>query len=111
VRIEDDSGELAFLDSPDSDPGLRRNGLLYRTKEALYFAQYDDLGGLRIDSEMLAAVQSVVDAWNILLQHATRRYKDAVYAEDDDPAAVEKTDALPLRLAPSWTQWPGPQDR
>ena len=41
----------------------RRRGFMWRASEAVRFARFDDLAGLKVDEEMRGAVKDAADAW------------------------------------------------
>ena len=58
---ESDSGPPGAADEHAAD--ARRRGFMWRASEAVRFARFDDLVGLKVDEEMRGAVKDAADAW------------------------------------------------
>jgi hypothetical protein len=58
---ESDSGPPGAADEHAAD--ARRRGFMWRASEAVRFARFDDLAGLKVDEEMRGAVKDAADAW------------------------------------------------
>ena len=59
----------------------RRRGFMWRASEAVRFARFDDLAGLKVDEEMRKAVKDVADAWAELQVALAEREASTASAE------------------------------
>jgi len=59
----------------------RRRGFMWRASEAVRFARFDDLAGLKVDEEMRKAVKDAADAWAELQVALAEREASTASAE------------------------------
>ena len=74
-----DSGPPGAADEHPAD--ARRRGFMWRASEAVRFARFDDLAGLKVDEEMRKAVKDVADAWAELQVALAEREASTASAE------------------------------